>query len=731
MMSQAKTSTNAESIFKASATRLKIFLQTHMKKPPNASLVLKASLILISTLALFSQDLIIIFTDAVESETTSYLLIVPFLLVYLVYRKRKMVKAAIPLESSKLFQKIPLSEITGILLFLASFLLYWYGSYTFTPLEYRMLTLPIYVSACILILFNTQTLRQLLFPVVFLFLLVPPPAEILYNAGAYLSSLSSELAYNLLKLMTLPVTLGFEDGTPIIYMTQQNGTEIPLAVDVACSGIYSLIGFLVFALFTAYVIRDKVWKKALIFLAGFPLIYLLNVFRITVIGVIAHYYGETLALNVFHLLGGWVLIFIGTLILLVTSEKLFKIQVIDRQREKCTSCSSSPPTTDFCFSCGKILKKTDIKIRKRDLAKLAGLILSVILILSIQTPVFALTQLPQGSEIILQTPKGGNVTTSILPHGDVTPEYTLRFLRRDTAFEKRAKQDASLEYEYYPKPQYGETLESVYVAVEVASTRSSLHRWETCLITWPMSHGRQPTAIQIELKDVQLVENPPIIGRFFIFNNTEYNDIQAVLYWYETSVFRVNETSQQKHVKISLVAYPDTLDDVPAVKVQLLELATKVSSYWLPIKTWSQVALLISQSGDKLIIITAVFLATLYVFHQFEKRKGKRQNTTAYNKLSEPNKQIIEAVHQTEKATMPTLNNISTTYESATGKTMDKDKLLQKLAEAEKIGILKSETANKYDEPLQTWRTNMHTPRTWLWQNRKLSLPRLRAKAKK
>ena len=658
----------------------------------------KIAVVTLATVTVFFQDLAIIFNDASLNETTSYVLAIPLLLTYLIYRKRKMIKATIPLESSKLLKKIPLNEIAGAFLFLTSFLLYWYGSYTFTPLEYHGLALPIFTSACILILFNTQTLKQLLFPIAFLFLLVPPPESILYNSGALLSALSSELAYNLLNIFGFPVSLSAEYGTPVIFITQQNGTTISLAVDVACSGIYSQIGFLIFALFIAYIIRDKTWKKATIFLLGFPLIYLLNVLRISTIGIIAYYYGEDLALNVFHLFGGWILIFLGTLLLLVTSERLFKVQISAKQTEKCPECKETPATNkSFCFACGRIQKIHFSRMHKKDVAKTAVLILSVALILSIQAPVFALTEGP--AEIIVQTAKGEQVTTGILPE---TPEYALRFMYRDEAFEERAKQDASLVYAYFP---YDETKEVVWVAIEIASTKSSLHSWETCLITWPLSHGYQPKVDQIKLRDVLLLKNPPIIGRYFIFQYKASNSTQAVLYWYETSIFKVNSTSQQKHVKISLIAYPNGLGDLPEVENQLLTLATAIASHWQPIKTWSQIALLISQNGDKLTTTTMILLGAVLVLSIFEKRKEKKQNIIAYRKFSKANKQITNAVYQTEKSMLPTLNNISETYGNITGKTVDNEKLILKLSEAEKIGIIKREIANKQDEPVQTWRT--------------------------
>jgi exosortase len=665
--------------------------------------IVKAAVVGATALVLFWQDLTIIFTDALHSEVTSYVLVIPFLLAYLFYRKRKMIKAAVPLEPSKLWKKIPFNEVVGALLFLASLLLYWYGSYTFTPLEYHMLALPIFVSACVLILFNMQTLRQILFPIVFLFLLVPPPAEILYYVGSLLSSFSSDLSYNLLKILSIPVSLSTIDGIPTITVTQPDGTIIPLQVDIACSGIYSQIGFFIFALFIAYIIRDKLWKKGAMFLLGFPLIYMLNVLRIAIIGILGYYYGEDLALNMFHLFGGWVLIFLGTFMLLVISEKLFKTRITPRPTPKCPECSPQPRTAnDFCLACGKIQNIHFNKIRKKDLAKVSALILSVILVMSIQTPVFALTEGP--AEIITQTATGGNATTALLPQLN---EYILHYLGRDEAFEQRAQQDASLIYLYEPENESGYW---IWVTVEIASARSSLHRWETCLITWPLTHGEQPTVNQIDLRDILLLQNPPIIGRYFAFNYTDTNETQAVLYWFETSVFRINSTVQTKQVKISVIAYPNSIREVPAIEGELLAVATRITEHWGSIKTWSQTALLLSHNGDKLFILTMIFLVVIVLLYALDKRKEKKQNNIAYGKLSKANKQIIDAVRQAEKQKPPTLNTILQAFANITGQTTSKEELIQRLSDAEKTGIVERKIANIEDEPVQAWKTEIAFP---------------------
>ena len=93
--------------------------------------------------------------------------------------------------------------------------------------------------------------------------------------------------------------------------------------------------------------------------------------------------------------------------------------------------------------------------------------------------------------------------------------------------------------------------------------------------------------------------------------------------------------------------------------------------------------------------------------YTLERRKQRKANTNAYQKLSEPNRQIIDAVQKTEKTTLPTLNNIAKTYRKTTKKSIRKKRLLQKLLELEKTGLIESRIANKQDEPIQTWRTQI------------------------
>lgn len=291
------------------------------------------------------------------------------------YRKRAMVSASLKQENvtvSSVFAR-NFTIIVGILLCATAVLAYWFGSYTFTPIEYHMLTLPILISGLILILFGSQTLKQLAFPIVFLFFLTPPPTEILYSVGSTLSDLSAHSSNALANAFGMASTISAQYGSPIITLTRPDQTIMNFSVDVACSGVYSLIGFMIFAVFIAYINRGKLWSKFAILIMGIPLIILLNIIRITSILAIGNSYGESLALQVFHTMGATVLMFIGTLILLVTTEKFVKKQ---KPKQPCPTCNQTA-IEDFCSNCGKIFKYPKMKLTKNDLAKIASIAIAI------------------------------------------------------------------------------------------------------------------------------------------------------------------------------------------------------------------------------------------------------------------------------------------------------------------------------------------------------------------
>jgi len=160
-------------------------------------------------------------------------------------------------------------------------------------------------------------------------------------------------------------------------------------------------------------------------------------------------------------------------------------------------------------------------------------------------------------------------------------------------------------------------------------------------------------------------------------------------------------------VKISVIAYLNSSETVSRTEKQLVTIATAVAQYWQPIKIWMPVAILISENGDKLTAITTVLLIMVTALYAFERRKKRKTNTNIYRKLSRPVKQIVDVVHETEKTSITTLNNIAIAYQNLIGRCVDKEKLLHELSEIEKTEIIKRVITNRNDEPTLVWNTQL------------------------
>jgi len=676
-------------------------------KNSHVALGIKVATILFANLVIYHQDLTILGNEAIRSELMNYMLAIPFLLTYLLYRKRKMLRAVASFETSTTKRKttFPNEVFIGALLCLNAFLLYWHGSYTFNPLEYHMASLPVFTAGLTLIMFNTKTLKVLAFPITFLLFLTPPPLEVVYATGATLSTISSEAAYSFLKAVGLPVSLENQYGNPVIILQKPEAFPLIFAIDIACSGMYSLIGFTIFAVFAAYIARGAPWKKTTVFLAGIPLIYSLNITRIIVTVLMGNQYGMEIAIQAFHLLGGGVLILTGTIILLTLSEKIFKIQLY-ATKPKITPCNHCNQNAEnkkhFCTVCGNFLNPMKIELSKRDLTKIFILTISAILIINLQAPVFALTEGP--AEVITQSPSREQATTQILP--DI-PGYTLQFTYRDKEFEQTAKQDASLTYTYAPIDRSQPT---IWIILEIAKSRSSLHPWEVCLITYPQTHGYQPQAIQFDLRDVQLIQNPPVIGRFFAFkqSQTKSNITQVVLYWYENAVFNTGRGYEQKYAKISLMTFAEKSEDIPIIENKLLPIGKAIANHWQPIKTWSQIALIIAQHGATLTIITIFLLAMTLVYQFVKNRERRRSKLRFFQKLALREDQLVlRAAHEAARKGRSTGNTIASHYQKLAEKSIELELLSKKLHEAEEAGLIKRDITSTEDEPTLVWKSQM------------------------
>jgi len=148
-----------------------------------------------------------------------------------------------------------------------------------------------------------------------------------------------------------------------------------------------------------------------------------------------------------------------------------------------------------------------------------------------------------------------------------------------------------------------------------------------------------------------------------------------------------------------------------SIEDQLLPFGKAIANYWQPIKTWSQIALLISQNGITLIGITIALLAAILSYQLVKNRGEKKSNLKLYNKLAQQEeKLILKAAHEASKKEKPTANTIASHYQKLTGKTIDLELLITKLNQAEKAGLIKRDITSQEDEPILTWKSQISFP---------------------
>jgi hypothetical protein len=234
-----------------------------------------------------------------------------------------------------------------------------------------------------------------------------------------------------------------------------------------------------------------------------------------------------------------------------------------------------------------------------------------------------------------------------------------------------AGQDSSLIYAYLPTNSSDPT---VYVDVGIASSLSNLHSWEVCYVTYQTSQGKSPLVSVLDSRDIQLVKNPPIIGRFFVFESPN-NYTQVTLYWYESALFNTGLNVEKRFVRISLIILTQDTSSIGLFEEQLLDFAFPITEYWEPLKTQSLVLLNVSVL-QWLLVASLVLLVVLGATQYTLSTRKKSLNLKLFSRhRSKDEKLLYKIVKEVNEGSGATVEEIAQAYEQATGKKADLDEL--------------------------------------------------------
>src|SRR5580692_5150955 len=179
-----------------------------------------------------------------------------------------------------------------------------------------LLTLPFFVAGAVAVIFGVRVLWRQKVAVGFLFLAWPYPYStvLLSVLNAFTSATLFAMAW-VVKTTHIATLEGPLSGG--VFSVVHNGHAFSLSVVSACSGVSSVVGFLLVGTAFAATVRGP-WIRKLIWLAGgMVLLWVINVGRITLIFWAGKQAGEHFAIDILHPYIGLFTFTIGVVIMIL------------------------------------------------------------------------------------------------------------------------------------------------------------------------------------------------------------------------------------------------------------------------------------------------------------------------------------------------------------------------------------------------------------------------------
>jgi exosortase len=168
----------------------------------------------------------------------------------------------------------------------------------------------------VLLILGTQMFRILLFPLAFLFLMVPLPQSLVNVVAFPLQLTAADWAVQMLYFLHIPA---LREGN-IIHLPQTQ-----LFVAEACSGLRSLMALITLGIVFAYFFRKTWGERLLIVASAIPIAILVNAFRVAGTGILTYNFGQAAAEGAIHETQGMFTFAAAFLLLLAEAWLLSKL----------------------------------------------------------------------------------------------------------------------------------------------------------------------------------------------------------------------------------------------------------------------------------------------------------------------------------------------------------------------------------------------------------------------
>ena len=266
---------------------------------------IKLAIILACLAVLYSRVVQGLVSDWINLPDFSHGFLIPIVSFYFVYERRKQFSVL-----------SPSSNWAGLGLIIFGILLLLLGNLATEYFTMRFSMLVVFGGA-ILFLLGNDFFKTLLFPIIFLIFMIPIPSILMDRITFPMQLFASKVAANTLYLIGIPV---LREGNVMLL------ANTSLEVAEACSGIRSLISLLALSIVFAYLSQKETWKRILLVLSTFPIAIIANAARVSGTGILAHYYGDSVAQGFFHGFSGCILFVVAFVCLFLLGALLARMK---------------------------------------------------------------------------------------------------------------------------------------------------------------------------------------------------------------------------------------------------------------------------------------------------------------------------------------------------------------------------------------------------------------------
>ncbi len=174
-----------------------------------------------------------------------------------------------------------------------------------------LLTLPLFVSGLIALLFGVRRVWSLRFPILFLLLAWPVPYS-MFLAGA--TGQFTEITARIVAAFTRLVPFAEASTSDDTLIFIGSGLDrFGVSIGSACAGLNGFVGFFLIGSAMLYLVRGSLARRLAWLVVGLMLVFGLNLLRIIAIIGVGAAFGQQAALDVLHPVAGMVVFTVGVI----------------------------------------------------------------------------------------------------------------------------------------------------------------------------------------------------------------------------------------------------------------------------------------------------------------------------------------------------------------------------------------------------------------------------------